>query len=274
MAKILVVDDDESMTDLLRMHLRRDGLEIEIAADAAIALRCILAQAPDLIILDIDMPYMGGLEVLKALKSDPASSRKPVIMLTSHTDDETFSEAKKLGADAFLNVFGEKPRRAALRLAPHGAFSLYSLFRRRFRLGRRFHIGRWLRGAHDKLQYRAPGPGCAVGAIAGQAPVITPRLGVWERKTKRDGALCTLQYAREILFIVHLKAVARRQFLGRPGNNQGASTWHGVVMLGQQSFGRRRRACFYTEGKLALHTFHAIASDTTNPQIIVSVRQY
>ena len=103
MAKILVVDDDESMTDLLRMHLRRDGLEIEIAADAAIALRCILAQAPDLIILDIDMPYMGGLEVLKALKSDPASSRKPVIMLTSHTDDETFSEAKKLGADAFLN---------------------------------------------------------------------------------------------------------------------------------------------------------------------------
>jgi DNA-binding response OmpR family regulator len=124
MAKILIVDDDESMTDLLKIHLRRDGLDIETAPDAAVALRSIIANPPDLILLDVEMPYMGGLEVLKALKSDPATSRKPVIVLTSRSDEECFSEAKKLGADSFLtkpvsreNLLGEVALRLAQSLA-------------------------------------------------------------------------------------------------------------------------------------------------------------
>ena len=120
MAKILIVDDDEGMTDLLKMHLTREGLEIETAPDAAVALRSIITNPPDLILLDVEMPYMGGLEVLKALKSDPATSRKPVIVLTSRTDDECFSEAKKLGADAFLTKPVGKEKllgEVALRLA-------------------------------------------------------------------------------------------------------------------------------------------------------------
>lgn len=103
MARILIVDDDVGMTDLLKLHLRREGLEIETAADAVIALRSIMKELPDLILLDVEMPYMGGLEVLKALKSDPVSRSRPVIVLTSRTDDDTYTEAKKLGADAFLN---------------------------------------------------------------------------------------------------------------------------------------------------------------------------
>ena len=103
MARILIIDDDEGMTDLLKIHLRREGLEIETAADAAIALRSIMKQLPDLILLDVEMPYMGGLEVLQALKSDPVTSRRPVIVITSRTDHDCYTEAKKLGADAFLN---------------------------------------------------------------------------------------------------------------------------------------------------------------------------
>ncbi len=120
MARILIVDDDEGMTDLLKLHLRREGLEIETAADAVIALRSIMKQVPDLILLDIEMPYMNGLEVLKALKSDPATSGRPVIVLTSRTDDDCYTEAKKLGADAFLNKPVAKERllqEVALRLA-------------------------------------------------------------------------------------------------------------------------------------------------------------
>jgi len=124
MAKILIVDDDDGMTDLLKIHLRRDGLEIEIAPDAAVALRSIIANPPDLILLDVEMPYMGGLEVLKALKSDPATRRKPVIVLTSRSDEECFSEAKKIGADSFLTkpvsrekLLGEVALRLAQSLA-------------------------------------------------------------------------------------------------------------------------------------------------------------
>ncbi|MSQ51909.1 MAG: response regulator [Betaproteobacteria bacterium] len=124
MAKILIVDDDEGMTDLLKIHLKREGMTIETAPDAAVALRSIINNPPDLIVLDIEMPYMGGLEVLRVLKSDPATSRKPVIVLTSRTDDECFSEAKSLGADAFLNkpvtrekLLGEVSLRLAMSLS-------------------------------------------------------------------------------------------------------------------------------------------------------------
>jgi len=103
MAKILIVDDDEGMTELLKLHLRREGLEIESAPDAAVALRSIIKEPPDLILLDVEMPYMGGLEVLSVLKSDPTTRHKPVIVLTSRTDEECFTEAKKLGADGFMN---------------------------------------------------------------------------------------------------------------------------------------------------------------------------
>ena len=120
MARILIVDDDVGMTDLLRLHLRREGLEVETAADAAIALRSIMKQLPDLILLDVEMPYMGGLEVLKVLKSDPLTKGKPVIVLTSRTDDDCYTEAKKLGADAFFTKPVQKEvllREVALRLA-------------------------------------------------------------------------------------------------------------------------------------------------------------
>ncbi len=120
MARILIVDDDVGMTDLLKIHLRRDGLEIETAADAVIALRSIMDHLPDLILLDVEMPYMGGLEVLKVLKSDPLTSHRPVIVLTSRTDEDCYAEAKRLGADAFLTKPVSKEhllREVAFRLA-------------------------------------------------------------------------------------------------------------------------------------------------------------
>ncbi|OFZ96236.1 MAG: hypothetical protein A3H35_12075 [Betaproteobacteria bacterium RIFCSPLOWO2_02_FULL_62_17] len=120
MARILIVDDDEGMTDLLKLHLRREGLEIETAADAVIALRSIMKQLPDLVLLDIEMPYMGGLELLKALKSDPMTKHRPVIVLTSRTDEDCYVQAKSLGADAFFTKPVSKEhllREVAFRLA-------------------------------------------------------------------------------------------------------------------------------------------------------------
>jgi len=102
LAKILVIEDDVTFLDLVRVHLSGAGHEVVTAEDAAIGLRAIIADRPDLVVLDIFVPYLDGFEMLEALRSDPATREIPVIVLTGHTDDETFSRARQLGAAAFL----------------------------------------------------------------------------------------------------------------------------------------------------------------------------
>lgn len=110
MAKILVIEDDVTFLGLLRVHLAGTGHEVHTAEDAALGLRAIIEDQPDIIILDIYVPYLDGLELLEALRTDPASVRIPVIVLTGRSDDETYAKAHKLGvADYFTKpVQGDK----------------------------------------------------------------------------------------------------------------------------------------------------------------------
>lgn len=101
--RVLIIDDDRTLLDLLRVHLTSGGLKIEVAEDAAVAIRTILASPPDLILLDIQLPYLNGMEVLAALKADPSTQHIPVIVLTAREDEECFVQAKNLGAEGFLN---------------------------------------------------------------------------------------------------------------------------------------------------------------------------
>lgn len=102
MAKILVIEDDLTFLDLLRVHLTSAGHEVLTAEDAALGLRAIISDEPDLIILDIFVPYLDGFELLRALRTDPATQRIPVIVLTGHSDDETYARARKLGVADFF----------------------------------------------------------------------------------------------------------------------------------------------------------------------------
>jgi DNA-binding response OmpR family regulator len=102
MPRIAVIDDDPNMRDLLRIHLSRIGLTVEVFEDAASGIRAILSNPPDLLVLDIMLPDLGGLEVLGALKGDASTKHIPVVVLTSRTDDETHAQARLLGANAFL----------------------------------------------------------------------------------------------------------------------------------------------------------------------------
>jgi len=102
LAKLLIIDDDRSMLDLLRVHLNAVGHAVRTAPDAADGIRAILAEAPDLILSDINMPYLDGMELLRALRSDQATQRIPVIFLTGRVDDDTLVKAGELGADDFL----------------------------------------------------------------------------------------------------------------------------------------------------------------------------
>jgi CheY-like chemotaxis protein len=99
--KVLVVDDEQSMRDLLRLHLANHGYQVCAAEDAIVAGYLILEDKPDLVIVDVQMPYMDGYEFVGALKSDPQTRDIPVIFLT--TDDNVASQANRLGAAAYLH---------------------------------------------------------------------------------------------------------------------------------------------------------------------------
>jgi len=102
LAKIVVIEDDVGFLDLLRVHLASAGHEVLAAEDAALGLRAVITEGPDLILLDLTVPYLDGFEMIKALRTDPATQRIPVVVLTGRGDDETFAEARRLGASQFL----------------------------------------------------------------------------------------------------------------------------------------------------------------------------
>ena len=100
-ARILIVDDDKSMLQLLKMQLSDAGYKVLTAEDAVAAGRQVLKARPDLIIADVGMPYMDGYELVAALKADSATRDIPVVFLTSREDVADY--AKELGAVAYLH---------------------------------------------------------------------------------------------------------------------------------------------------------------------------
>jgi two-component system chemotaxis response regulator CheY len=105
-ASILIVEDDESIRDLLRLHLAAAGYEVHVAEDAIAAGYMVLRSPPDLIITDINMPHMDGFEFIAALKADRSLPKIPVIFLTSMEDGDL--RGKELGAVGYIT----KPVRA------------------------------------------------------------------------------------------------------------------------------------------------------------------
>jgi len=99
-ANILVVDDDESIRELLRLHLSAAGYEVDVARDAITAGYMVLRRAPDLIISDVNMPHMDGFEFVAALKADQSIPNIPVIFLTSMEEGD--HRGKELGAVGYL----------------------------------------------------------------------------------------------------------------------------------------------------------------------------
>jgi DNA-binding response OmpR family regulator len=110
-ASILVVDDDESIRQLLRLHLSAAGYEVQVAEDAIAAGYLVLRSPPDLIISDVNMPHLDGFEFVAALRADKTLPRVPVIFLTSVEEGE--HRGKELGAVGYVT----KPVRADRLLA-------------------------------------------------------------------------------------------------------------------------------------------------------------
>jgi CheY-like chemotaxis protein len=99
---ILVVDDYFVTQRIMRQILEREGYQISVASDGFEALESIRGQEFDLVLLDMAMPRLDGMEVLKELRASEVYHDLPVIMLTASGDDHLRDLAKKSGASAFL----------------------------------------------------------------------------------------------------------------------------------------------------------------------------
>ena len=98
--KVLVIDDDSSIRELLSLHLANRGYDVATAEDAIIGGKLALTTKPQLIIVDVNMPYLDGPDFVAALKSDPETRDIPVVFLTS--DEDMLDRTAKLGAFAYL----------------------------------------------------------------------------------------------------------------------------------------------------------------------------
>ncbi len=100
---ILVVDDEEDILDLVEYNLARDGYRVSCAASGEAALKAARTQLPDLVVLDLMLPGVDGLEVCKRLKADARTQHIPVIMLTAKGEEADVVTGLELGADDYIS---------------------------------------------------------------------------------------------------------------------------------------------------------------------------
>ncbi len=100
--RILVVDDEDDILDLLRYNLEKEGFEVEQACDGVEAVHLASKQVPDLIILDVMMPRMDGLEACRRMREHPALKSTPIVMLTARSEENDHVEGLDVGADIYL----------------------------------------------------------------------------------------------------------------------------------------------------------------------------
>jgi len=101
--RVLVVDDDRVIQQLLEVNLQLEGYDVvATASDGREALDKIAELKPDLVILDVMMPKMDGLEVCRHLKADPKLASIPVILLSARAQDLDIREGIEIGANAYL----------------------------------------------------------------------------------------------------------------------------------------------------------------------------
>jgi len=98
--RVLVVDDDPTVSDVVRRYLEQAGCEVRLAADGADGLAAVAAQRPDLVVLDLMMPGIDGLEVCRRLRD--AGDRTPVLMLTARDTVDDRVAGLDAGADDYL----------------------------------------------------------------------------------------------------------------------------------------------------------------------------
>lgn len=101
--RILVVDDEMDIAGLIKHSLERGGdIEVQVVTSGDAALKSVNEQAPDLMILDLNLPVISGTEVCRLVRSKPATAQLPIIMLTARTGEADRVSGLDLGADDYI----------------------------------------------------------------------------------------------------------------------------------------------------------------------------
>jgi two-component system alkaline phosphatase synthesis response regulator PhoP len=100
--KILAVDDEEDILELLRFNLTKEGFEVVCAISGEEALKSALSHRPDLILLDLLLPGMDGLEVARRLKKEDATKETPIIMVTAKGEEADIVAGLEVGAEDYI----------------------------------------------------------------------------------------------------------------------------------------------------------------------------
>jgi two-component system alkaline phosphatase synthesis response regulator PhoP len=100
--KILVVDDEEDILELVKYNLERDGFQVKCAESGEQAMASIRREVPDLVVLDLMLPGIDGLEVARRLKHDQKTAGIPIVMLTAKGEEADIVTGLELGADDYI----------------------------------------------------------------------------------------------------------------------------------------------------------------------------
>jgi two-component system chemotaxis response regulator CheY len=100
--KILVVDDDKTTRKLLSIYLKGKGHEVVTAENGLEGIEKVGTENVNLVVTDMNMPYMDGIEFVKNLRADPLYSELPIIMVTTEADEEEKRRAFEIGVDDYL----------------------------------------------------------------------------------------------------------------------------------------------------------------------------
>lgn len=115
MARIVIADDDADIRELVVFKLRHAGHEVVPVADGSAAVEACLNQRPDLVILDVMMPGMSGLDAARALRQEVSMDGVPIIMLTARAQESDIEQGFAAGADDYV-VKPFSPRELASRV--------------------------------------------------------------------------------------------------------------------------------------------------------------
>lgn len=100
--KILIVEDDVALRNVYEMRLKIEGYDIIVSGDGEEGLSLAVKEKPDLVLLDLMMPKISGMDVLDILKSTPETKKIPVLILTALTQDSVKTKGYVFGADDFM----------------------------------------------------------------------------------------------------------------------------------------------------------------------------
>lgn len=102
MTKVAIIEDDLVISQMYRMKFESAGLEVQMAANGELGVELVEDYKPDIILLDLQMPVMDGVEALRIIRKKPWGKKIPVIILTNTGEEESPKELKSLGVDSYI----------------------------------------------------------------------------------------------------------------------------------------------------------------------------